>query len=167
MLKRICNILSKGILVILALIAAVLLIPHILGHQTLAVLSGSMEPKISVGSIVVVKDAEPLDIEVGDVITYRLSGNTLVTHRVVEQDMERRQFITKGDANEAPDAAPVAYESVVGKVAMHFPLLGYLSIYMKTPLGITGICVLLMVMILLNFLPDIFSKEKGANKEKR
>lgn len=160
MLKRICNVLSKGILVILALIAAVLLVPHIFGYQTLAVLSGSMEPKISVGSIVIVKETEPAELEAGDVITYRLSGNTLVTHRIVEQDDKQKQFITKGDANEAADASPVSYESVVGKVALHLPLLGYLSIYMKTPIGIAGICAVLMVMILLNFLPDIFAKEK-------
>ncbi len=161
MLKKICNFLTTVVIVILAVIALILIVPRFLGCQTLAVLSGSMEPGIPVGSIVIVKETEADQLQKDDVITYRLSGDTMVTHRVVENDTETKQLITKGDANDAPDASPVAYTSVVGKKVIHFPLLGYLTIYIKTPLGIAGICGVIVILILLTCLPDIFSKESN------
>ena len=97
-------------------------------------------------------------------VTYRLSADTMVTHRVVENDTESGCLIMQGDANETPDASPVLYSNVVGKAAWHLPLLGYLSIYIKTPLGIAAICGVLVVLILLTFLPEIFPGAEMENK---
>ena len=166
MLKKICNFLTTILILILFALAIILIAPRLLGYQSLAVLSGSMEPEISVGSIVFAKEIEPAELEVGDVITYRLSGDTLVTHRIIEHDTVAEQFITQGDANDVADNSPVAYDNVVGKVALDVPLLGYLSIYVKTPLGIAAICGFLIILILLVFLPDIFSSDDEKEKKK-
>jgi len=166
MLRKICNFLTTILILVLLVLAIVLIVPRLMGYQSLAVLSGSMEPEISVGSIVFIKETEPADLEVGDVITYRLSGNTLVTHRIVEKDEVVEQFITQGDANDVADSSPVAYQNVVGKVTMHLPFLGYLSIYIKTPLGIAVICGFLVVLILLVFLPEVFSSDENDGKQK-
>lgn len=166
MLRKICNLLTTILIIILAAMAILLIAPRLMGYQSLAVLSGSMEPGIPVGSIVFTKEADPSLLETGDVVTYRLSGNTMVTHRVVENDKAAQQLIMQGDANETPDAAPVTYSNVVGKVAMHVPLLGYISIYIKTPLGIAGLCGFLVVLILLTFLPEVFTSEKDKEEEK-
>lgn len=155
------------LVIILAAVAIALIAPRLMGYQSLAVLSGSLEPGIPVGAIVFTKEVDPELLETGDVVTYRLSASTMVTHRVVENDKAEKQLIMQGDANETPDASPVAYSNVVGKVAMHLPYLGYISIYIKTPLGITGICGVLVVIILLTFLPEIFSSEHDEKEDKK
>lgn len=167
MLKKICDILSAVLILVLVILALALIAPRFLGYQTLAVLSGSMEPNIGVGALVYAKDTDPAELEISDVITYRLSGSTLVTHRVVEIHEDEKEVITKGDANDVNDAAPVSYEQIIGRVDFHIPLLGYISIYIKTPLGIAAICGVLAVLILLVFLPEIFSKEDQPTKEER
>lgn len=164
--NKICSALSTLIIIMFAAIAAVLVLPILFGCKSMAVVSGSMEPGIPVGSIVVVRHTNPDTLEVGDVISYRLSGNTMVTHRVAAIDAENQELITKGDANEVEDANPVAYSSVVGKKLFHVPLLGYLSIYIKTPLGIVGVCGVLIILILLNFLPSIFEPEEKEAEQK-
>lgn len=160
MLKKVCGILSSLLLIILALVAAALILPHFFGYQTMAVLSGSMEPNIGVGSIAYVKEAPFDELKVGDVISFHMGSDTVVTHRIKDVDQEKQLITTKGDANEVEDAEPVAASSVIGKVGFHIPLLGYISIYSKTPLGIAGICGIFIVLILLVFLPEIFSKEE-------
>ena len=160
MLKKVCNLLSTILMLLLVVIAALLLVPKLLGYTQYAVISGSMEPNIPVGSIVYDKEVEPEELEIGDVITYRLSGDTLVTHRIVAIDDATQTVQTKGDANEAEDGTPVPYSEIVGLKAFHVPLLGYISIYGKTPLGIAAVCGVLVVLILLNFLPDILSEEE-------
>lgn len=165
MLKKICSILTGILIAVLAILAAILILPKILGYETLAVLSGSMEPGMPVGSIVFVKEAAPEEIQVGDIITYRLSGNTLVTHRVAQIDAQTGDYITKGDANETEDSNPVSYNSVVGIANLHLPLLGYLSIYIKTPLGLAAACGMIIIIILLVFLPEILEKEEKKGEE--
>lgn len=165
MLKKICNLLTTLILLGLAIIAALLIIPTILGYKSLAVLSGSMEPKYPVGAIVYAKEVDPSTLQVGDVISYSIGEETLVTHRVFKIIPEEQQLITKGDANDTEDINPVAFSAVVGKVQFHAPYLGYISIYAKTPLGIVAICGILIIMILLIFIPEILDENKTDKEE--
>ena len=166
--KKICSILSTLMLIALLLIAAALIVPKFLGYDQYAVLSGSMEPNIHVGAIVYDKEPKPEELKVEDVITYQLTNGTIVTHRIVAIDEANGLITTKGDANETEDSSPVPFENVIGKFEFSIPLLGYLSIYGKTPLGITAICGVLVVMILLNFLPDALSNDgkKEVKQEK-
>ena len=155
MFKKVCSVLSGLILTAMALIAAVLLVPNLFGCKNMAVLSGSMEPDIPVGSIVIARPVEAGTLEVGDIITYQLQGDTMVTHRITRILEEQQQVITKGDANDVEDGDPVAYSRIVGKIVLHLPYLGFISIYAKTPLGIAVVCGVLIVLILLLFLPDV------------
>jgi len=160
LIKKICSILSNIILVIMILIAGVLLLPYAFGYQTLAVLSGSMEPAYQVGSIVFVKKVPPQDIKVGDPITFHLSGDSMVaTHRVVKIDNDKKQFITKGDANNAEDG-PTSFDSLVGRASnISVPWLGYISVNIKTAKGIMATTGIIVLIVLLTFLPEVFTKE--------
>ena len=164
MLKKICKILNNIIIIILVVMILIMFVPKLLGWQNLAVLSGSMEPNIPVGSMIIVKDVNPKELETGDVITFRVSDSTLVTHRVVENNKDTQEIVTKGDANEDNDGNPVSYANVVGELFISIPLLGYLSIYMQSILGIAILCGVVFILLLLNFLPDIFEKDKSAKK---
>ena len=164
--KKICNLLSTVVLLVLAAVAAVILVPMLMGYKEMAVLSGSMEPTIPVGSIVYVM---PLDdaslLEPGDVCTYILSdGETMVTHRVVSVDAASQTLVTKGDANDTEDGA-IAFSQVYGETRFHLPFLGYIAINAKTPTGILAICGVLVVVILLNFIPAII--DAGEEEKKK
>ncbi|MCI9338390.1 MAG: signal peptidase I [Lachnospiraceae bacterium] len=98
-------------------------IPRLMGYEVYVVVSGSMEPAIPVGSALYVEPAEPEDVEAGDVIAFFERG-AVITHRVVENHVVEGEFITKGDANEENDLAPVAYENLIGRMARAVPVLG-------------------------------------------
>lgn len=164
--KKICNILSTLVLLVLAAVAAVILVPMLMGYKEMAVLSGSMEPTIPVGSIVYVK---PLDdaslLEPGDICTYTMAdGETMVTHRVVSVDPDSQTLITKGDANDVEDGA-ISFDQVFGETQFHLPYLGYIAINAKTPTGIIAVCGVLVGVILLNFIPAII--DAGEEEKKK
>ena len=139
MVKTICNILSTIILVVLLAAAAVILVPMLLGNKEMAVLSGSMEPTIPVGSLVYVKPIEASKLEVGDVCTYYLSdGETFVTHRVISIDPDAQTLVTQGDANEDPDG-DLPFSQVYGRADFHLPYLGIAIQNIRTPVGIMTI----------------------------
>lgn len=138
----------------------------LLGYKEMAVLSGSMEPNIPVGSIVYVKPMEASQLEAGDVCTYMLAdGSNYVTHRVVSVDPESQTLITQGDANEVPDG-DVAFSQVLGEAQFHLPYLGFITINAKTPKGILAICGVLVVVILVNFIPAIIDADEEEKKKR-
>ena len=101
-----------GIAVTVAVVglAAVLLVPALLGYDRYAILSGSMTGTYDTGSLVYAEQVAVGDLEKGDVITYAPpageSTQALVTHRIVSITLGpdgRRVFRTKGDANAAAD----------------------------------------------------------------
>ena len=125
-------------LLILLMVAAVLtfLAPRF-GWGVDTVLSGSMEPELKVGGVVVTRPVEPEEIKVGDILTfYSPLGEQLTSHRVIEiKEGSQLHFQTKGDANEAPDPFVVPAQNVVGKICFHIPYFGYFSQAVKTRLG--------------------------------
>lgn len=164
MLRRICNIISALLAVVLLALASVLIIPYFMGYTELAVLTGSMQPTLPVGTLIYVKETDPAQLDVGDVVTYRLDGDTMVTHRVIEINPEAQTLITQGDANEDPDGE-ITFDRIVGKMDFSIPYLGYISMNIRTPMGIVSICGVLVVIILLTFIPEIFSKDEEEEKQ--
>lgn len=124
---------SGGILaLVLGLAVLVIGLPAVVGGMPVTVLSGSMEPSYSPGDLVVLRDTPAEDVLVGQVLTYQLRSDdpTLVTHRVLSREMSSEggtQFITQGDANQAPDAEPVQEHQVVGTVWYTIPKLGWVN----------------------------------------
>ena len=95
-LKKVWDIVST-LLVIAVVVFAVLLVGvRLFDVQVFSVISGSMEPEYPVGSLIYVKDVDPSEIKVGDVITYVLPNDMPSTHRVIDIDAENQHFYTKG-----------------------------------------------------------------------
>ena len=122
----------------------------VLGFTPLKVLTGSMEPAIKIGDLIIVKDMDKSNIGEGDIITYRTNTGVYVTHRVVEVVDEggSTMFRTKGDANNVEDKDLVGEEAIVGKYIFRLPAFGYLSDVMAKPLGFILIFVLPLFILL-------------------
>ncbi len=137
-MKKATEYLGFAIVVLLmAAAVSIYLAPHF-GWRVDAVVSGSMEPRLKIGSLVVVRPVEPDTIVVGDTITFRLTGvdETVVTHRVIGiRHSSPLYFETKGDANEKPDPFTVPARNLVGKIYLRVPFLGYFTEFLKTPYG--------------------------------
>lgn len=164
-MKKAYHIFTTVLLVILILAAAVLFLPKFVGMTPLAVLSGSMEPTYHVGSLIYVKDADPEEVQVGEPITFKISDDTMVTHRVVAIDQEAKTFQTKGDANDNVDGGAVAYENLVGKPMFTIPYMGYLAVYANTTTGMIITVTIILVILILTFLPDFLMK--GGDEEEK
>lgn len=118
--------------------------PNVFGYQLKTVLSGSMEPDIQTGSIILIKPTDAqTEFEKGDVITYKSPDEILITHRIHEVQDNAQQYITKGDNNNSTDADPVLAENIVGKyTGFTIPYAGYAAHFANTKQG----AVLLLIL---------------------
>lgn len=134
------------------------------------VLSGSMNPTILEGSIVFVKRGFN-DIKKGNIVTFKRPGKPQenVTHRIVGEDKSkgRTVYITKGDANTAPDLWVVPKESIWGKAIFSVPFLGYVISFAKTKLGVILLIALPLVIIALGEARIIYSEIKKMRKKSK
>lgn len=160
--KMLARIWNAVLAVLLALVAALVIAfagVRLIGLTPYAVLSGSMEPELPVGSLIYVRAVDPSEVVVGDTITFKLESGTLVTHEVYEINAAAREFKTHGIANVdsqgsiSPDAAPVPWSSLVGSVVACVPLLGYVNAFVTQPPGvfmvIAGVAVVIGVSIVI------------------
>lgn len=99
------------------------------GIRPYIVMSGSMEPEIETGSICFI-DGRNRDVRIGDIVAYK-TGDITVIHRVISETDDG--YITKGDNNDAADAAPVPAENISGKYYLEIPKLGYIAAAVKQP----------------------------------
>lgn len=144
----------KGFATVAAIMIGLVLVagsvyPKVRGWEPLTVLTQSMEPLLHPGDVVVVEPVSGKDVAVGDVVTYRASDSSLITHRVVE--VQRSTYagredtiIVQGDANNVPDD-PLVASQVVGRMLYRMP--GY-GVFMSMPvkIGLLGVVTLLLLV---------------------
>ena len=162
------------LIVALAVILAMMIAGvRIFNIQIYTVLSGSMEPEYPTGSLIYVKPVDPYTLEEQDVITFRLTGDTTATHRIIkvvrnDTTDELIGFITKGDANEIADGdKPLSVDKVIGAPVFVIPKMGYLATYIQSPPGCyytiaVGVAAALMVTVI-----DYFTSNNNKNKKRK
>lgn len=115
-------------------------------YAYMAVVSGSMEPAISAGDVIVTKQGAPDTVSPGDIITFHPYAGSVarVTHRVVEITQEG--FLTMGDANDARDVNPVTPQMYIGKVFLIIPYIGFLMSGSAGPILVGSIFLLYVIV---------------------
>lgn len=167
-IKIILKMINIIIVTAVVLLAVLVIGTKAMGLQMYTVLSGSMEPNYPTGSLIYVKDAEPEELVAGDVITYKLSADTIATHRIVAvlSDGGEISFRTKGDANDQEDASPVDGDDVIGTPVFMIPKAGYFANYIQSPEGRPAVIAVGVAMILFVIITDFLTKDKKQEKQK-
>jgi signal peptidase len=121
--------------------------------------SGSMEPAIPTGSMVVVKPQSLY--HVGDVITFGADSKTQIptTHRIIAHN-DDGTFTVKGDANEDPDTNPVQRKDIIGKVAFSLPYVGYVLDFARQPIGFALLIAIPAGLVILEEVLTIFKETR-------
>ena len=153
-------------IVVVALLLIVSVLPITGNYKLMIVQSGSMAPAIKMGSIVVVKPAE--DYKIGDVITFGPYSKTKAptSHRIYDIKVVDGQpvYITKGDANNAPDTREISKGEILGKVLFDVPYLGYAVAFAKKPIGFALIIIVPAAVIIIDEIKKIYGEIKKKKK---
>ncbi len=172
---RIFSILGNVLFVLVLLVLAFLVFvmvngrgtgtASIAGHSIYTVISGSMEPNIHVGSIVVTGYKEIAEIKSGEVITF-LNEMGTVTHRVVEVRTGEAgtTFVTKGDANPDEDMESVRAGAVRGVVLFSIPLLGFLIHAIQSGPGVLIIIIPALLIVVVELIRLIRLSKSSKKK---
>ncbi len=126
------------------------------GYRFFLVQSGSMEPTIMTGDVIIVKGQS--DYAARQVITFKDSSDRIVTHRIV--DVKNGIFITKGDANRTTDNGNIQINQIIGKLVYILPKLGFMVIFSKS---IPGVIIFIVIPGIYIIVSEIL---KSAKKSK-
>lgn len=138
-------------------------VPDFMGYKPFIVLSGSMEPEIMTGDMVLVKNTDAGNLQEGDVIAFK-SGEAVVTHRIMEVKTENGEvsYVTQGDANDSPDQTSVKPADVEGIYKNRIPGAGNVAMFMQTT---TGMILFVVCPLLLFILWDVIRRRLQGRKE--
>lgn len=123
--------------------------PMPFGYGMAVVLSGSMEPELSVDDVIIIKETG--DYVLGDTVVFQ-SGTVPVVHRIIDIDGET--VTTQGIANNSPDD-PITMDMIKGELVGVIPGAGSAIRTVKTPAGV------LIILAIAFFLLELsYRKEK-------
>ena len=159
---KICSIAGTILILSVIVLCSLLVLPEMFGYHMYHVLSGSMEPKMPVGSLIYVQEGAPEEVEAEDIIAFysSLEDSGIITHRVVENNIVSGRFTTKGDANEKEDPMPVPYDNYIGKVLFIIPWLGKVLTCMTSPYGKAAAAGVVLLGAVLNMIGNRQRREK-------
>ncbi|MBS1679270.1 MAG: signal peptidase I [Actinobacteria bacterium] len=151
--RRVVNGVGWAVAVAGAALALLIGGPLVLGDHPHTDLSGSMEPAISPGDVVIDEGIEPWEARVGDIVTFRdpQDESKLLTHRVVatKDTGSHIWFVTKGDANNTREHWRVAATGEIGRVVYTVPWVGHVAVLTRSKLGwalLVGVPLLLIAI---------------------
>ena len=154
-------IVFTGAIILLAL----RFVPVLFGYEPIWCMSNSMAPAFHQGALCYVDTNYNTNaIETGDIIAYQMADGSLVTHRVY--DITENGIITKGDANENVDFAPIVKEQIIGENVLQIEYIGNLFKGFPNILLISIIVFAVAVMMSLDILSSLLLEEE-ANDEKK
>ena len=157
-IKKIINVLTTLIIVV----GGTFLVLFILGITPYVVLSGSMEPTIDTGSLCFINThASFKNLKEKDIIAYKLSDGTLVTHRVI--DIDESCAITKGDNNNTDDGCIANQNNFVGENIFWIPKVGYLVKGFQSTKG----RIIFLTFVVILFVVGILFGESSKKKKKK
>lgn len=160
LLTLVALLLTYNVYVIVMRYARGVKIPTVFGYAAVSVLTGSMEPEISPGDMVVIHRQDAYSV--GDIITfYDDFTDVHVTHRIVR--VEDDNYITQGDSpnNNAQEIVPK--NTVVGKVVAILPFVGRIVEFLRSPLGLLSIVIIIGAVWLILWL---LRGDKSKNAER-
>ena len=146
-----------GISLLLALLVALAVIPMFVGLRSFVIMSGSMEPTISTGSVAFAQPVPSQELQIGDVIAFNPHPDAVMPtiHRVIKIEDRKgtRYYTTRGDSNNGDDAEmalPPQSLQVVGAL----PVIGYLVFYAAQPIGTVLLVVVPLLLLALLWIKD-------------
>lgn len=125
--------------------------PGFLGLSSFAILSGSMEPTLHVGDLVIDRRVEARDVRPGDIVTFRDpdGGSRLLTHRIVRYRVhgDRAFIVTRGDANSGIESWTIPLGGTVGRVEFDVPKLGHVTTRIADRFGRVALVVVPAILL--------------------
>ncbi len=116
------------------------------------VTSESMSPVLHTGDLLIIQHRSAEDIKIGDIVVYTSTWHpeSPVVHRVIQiiDDNGTLHFITKGDANPVSDPGYRTIDDIIGVVVYRIPYIGYISIWLKNPIIMIVIIMLIAILLL-------------------
>lgn len=139
--------------------------PAFLGYKMYVIISGSMQPELDIGDIVVVKKINPEDLKKEDVISFR-KGQTIITHRIaeVQKTDESLKFVTKGDNNNTDDKDLVTTKEIEGLVVNKIQKLGKIVLMLRDK---TLIIVIVLIYYIFLMYDQSIQERKNIRRMKR
>jgi signal peptidase len=148
-------------------IALAVTAPLAFGFKSFTILSGSMEPAISTGDVVVVKRIDPSEARIGDVVSFRDPENPtrVLSHRVtrIRAADGSIAFVTKGDANTGVERWQMPEDGTIGRVEFRIPKLGYVTNRVGSRFGRLAFLVLPALLLAFSELYKIWRPQTGTS----
>jgi signal peptidase len=138
------------------------------GFRVFTIVTGSMEPELTVGDVILVQETSFEKLKLKDVVTYESKGQgtdgMIITHRIIDLDSASKKIITKGDANDVEDPS-IDDSQVYGKVIYKFTAISLLTKLVRNKYGFYFLIFVPLVLVIFLEVADFVTQPKEEDEE--
>lgn len=149
-----------AILTILLIVNLIMLYEHkrdpneivsFVGISVFNIISESMKPTIDENDVIIIKQSDINEINVGDIVTFKKHDGTIVTHRIIRKvnTEDGIKYVTKGDHNQYEDKEPIEYNQIYGKYIFKINKIGTLVEELQNKNGIISAIIIVLIIVIL------------------
>ena len=171
MVKKVVNVLTTILLIVLIALVIVVFIsriknesPSVFGYHIFQVTTGSMEPELMIGDVILDKEVDPSEINVGDIVTYKGKkgdlANKMITHKVIRKNLSddgRYTFVTQGTAKGTIEDPEFDESLIIGKFQCKIPFLDKVYTFFLSDYGLIAFIGLIVLLFAYEIISMIFS----------
>ncbi|NLA33931.1 MAG: signal peptidase I, partial [Tenericutes bacterium] len=106
-------------------------------YFTIVVGSGSMKPSIDMGDVVLIKRIKDINLlKENDILIFKHDKVTVI-HRIIKIELNegKKEFYTKGDANNSEDNYPIIEKDIIGTAIFKVKYLGYPTVWINSKIN--------------------------------
>ena len=161
-MDKVLRILRNAFCIIMAVLVVFIAVVTISGAKGYSVASDSMNPNLSKGDVVFVKETPFVELKTGDIVTveFKVKDGTTYTHRIVSIDYDKKEILTAGDSTGVVDKESATADQIKGRVWFAIPLLGYLSLLLTNTNYAAVIAIIVLAVMAIGFGVSRFYKNK-------
>ena len=135
---------------------------HLFGISLFRMHTDLMENEISKNDFVIVKEVMESELQVGDIIAYKVNDQVRINKIVDKQDV----YTTKFNLNYYPDIEKITFNQIIGKKVINIPFLGMILNILQSKIFSVFVLLFLIFVFWYNKYTHAKRKERERKKKK-
>lgn len=163
-MSKVLKFIVNLVVLLSIVVAAALLVPPLLGVDTVINDNSNIETNLPVGAVAYGRQVDTEKLNKGDKILY-MEGSAQYVYEIQDMDTTAGSYKVKDVYNKNSDAESITLQDKVSKAVITIPFIGYAAIALQSKTGLMVVGVVIILLIILFILSEVLRRGDDDEEE--
>lgn len=163
-MSKVLKFIVNLVVLLSIVVAAALLVPPLLGVDTVINDNSNIETNLPVGAVAYGRQVDTEKLNKGDKILY-MEGSAQYVYEIQDMDTTAGSYKVKDVYNKNSDAESITLQDKVSKAVITIPFIGYAAIALQSKTGLMVVGAVIILLIILFILSEVLRRGDDDEEE--